>query len=148
MPLRVQIVTAEREVYAGDADVVIAPGVEGELAVLPNHAPLLTTLKFGELRTRRGNDEQTFAIGGGFLEVRPDRVVVLADMAERADEIDASRAAAARQRAQQRIAERQTDMDLARAQASLQRSLIRLEVAERLRRRRGATGAPPPPGMA
>jgi F-type H+-transporting ATPase subunit epsilon len=146
MPLKVEIVTAERQVFADEVDVVIAPGVEGEMAILPQHAPLLTTLAYGELRTRKGNQEQSFAIGGGFLEIRPDRVVVLADMAERADEIDTARAADARRRAEQRIATRQTDMDLARAEAALQRSLIRLQVAERIRRRGGGGGTPPPPG--
>lgn len=142
--LKVEIVTAEREVYVDDVDVVIAPGAEGELAILPNHAPLLATLSYGSLRTRKGAVEQEFAIGGGFIEVRPDRVVVLADMAERAEEIDLGRATAARQRAEQRIINRVTDMDVMRAEAALQRSLIRLQLAERIRRRGG--GAPPPPG--
>jgi F-type H+-transporting ATPase subunit epsilon len=146
MPLKVEIVTAEREVFTDEVDVVIAPGIEGEMAILPHHAPLLTTLGYGELRTRKGAQEQSFAIGGGFLEVRPDRVVVLADMAERAEEIDTARAAEARRRAEQRLAQRQADMDLARAEAALQRSLIRLQVAERIRRRGGGGGVPSPPG--
>lgn len=146
MPLRVEIVTAERQVYADDVDVVIAPGMDGELAVLPHHAPLLTTLTYGELVTRKGGQELAFAIGGGFMEVRPDRVVVLADMAERADEIDAARAEAARQRAEQRLASRQADINIAQAEAALQRSMIRLRVAERIRRRGGGAGVPPPPG--
>lgn len=146
MPLRVEIVTAERQVFAEDVDVVIAPGTEGELAILPNHAPLLTTLTYGELVTRRGGQEQIFAIGGGFMEVRPDRVVVLADMAERADEIDASRAEQARRRAEESIANRQADLNVAQAEAALQRSMIRLRVADRIRRRGGGPGVPPPPG--
>ncbi|MBI4496740.1 MAG: F0F1 ATP synthase subunit epsilon [Chloroflexi bacterium] len=144
--LHVEIVTAERQVYADDVDVVIAPGIEGELGILPHHAPLLTALTYGELRTRKGNQEQSFAIGGGFLEVRPDKVVILADSAERAEEIDMARAETARRQAEERLAQRQADIDVARAQASMERALMRLRVAERMRRRRG--GGPPPGAQA
>src|SRR4030066_373435 len=104
--LKIDIVTAERVVYSGDVDVVIAPGVEGQLGILPHHAPLMTTLQAGELLVRRGGEEDVLAISGGFLEVRPDRVIILADSAERAEEIDIARAEAAKQRAEQRLADR------------------------------------------
>lgn len=142
MPIHLEVVTVERQVYSDDVDIVIAPGVEGELGILPHHAPLLTALTYGELRTRKGDQEQVLAIGGGFLEVRPDKVIVLADSAERADEIDLARAEEARRRAETQLAQRQTGVDLAAAEASMRRSLLRLQVAERMRRRRG--GGPPP----
>ena len=82
MPIHIELVTAERQLYSDDVDLITAPGANGELGILPHHAPLLTTLTFGELRTRKGGVEQSFAIGGGFLEVRPDKVIVLADSAE------------------------------------------------------------------
>jgi len=138
--IRLDIVTAEREVYAEDVDVVIAPGVEGQLGILPHHAPLMTTLQAGELRVRKGGKEVSMAISGGFLEVRPDRVVVLADTAERAEEIDVARAEEAKQRARERLSEKQVvGADEARAEASLRRALIRLKVAEKRRKRRAGT---------
>ena len=95
-PVRVDIVTAERVVYSEDADMVLAPGAQGQLGILPHHAPLMTILQPGELLVRKGGDEFSLAISGGFLEVRPDRVIVLADSAERAEEIDTARAELAR----------------------------------------------------
>jgi F-type H+-transporting ATPase subunit epsilon len=117
-------------------DVVVAPGIDGELAILPRHAPLMTMLQPGELRIHKGTEEIAMAVTGGFLEVRPDRVTVLADAAERAEDIDAARAEEAKLRAEQRISQRLSDTDLARAEAALRRSLIRLRVAEKRRRRR------------
>ena len=138
MPLKVEIVTAERMVYSEeDVDRVIAPGVEGELGVLPLHTPLLTMMQPGLMRIIRGNEEIEMVITGGFIEVRENHVTVLADTAERADEIDEARAQEARQRAQRRLEERTTEMDLSQAKAALARSLIRLKIAERRRRRRG-----------
>jgi F-type H+-transporting ATPase subunit epsilon len=136
--LKIDIVTAERVVYSEDVDVVIAPGVEGQLGILPHHTPLMTTLQAGELRVRRGGEEDSLAITGGFLEVRPDRVIVLADTAERAEEIDMARAEAAKQRAEQRLKERRVTpgLDEARVEASLRRAMARLTVAEKMRRRR------------
>ena len=135
--MRLDIVTAERVVYEEDVDVVVAPGVEGQLGILPHHAPLMTTLKAGELRVRKGGEEVSMAISGGFLEVRPDGVVVLADTAERAEEIDIARAEEAKRRAQEQLAEKQVPgVDEARAEASLRRALIRLRVAEKRRKRR------------
>lgn len=134
--LKLDIVTAERIVYSEEVDAIIAPGVEGQLGILPHHAPLMTILQSGELVVRKGNDEDIMAISGGFLEVRPDRVIILADSAERADEIDTERAEAARKRAEQRLAEKPPDLDAARVEASLRRAIARLSVAERAKTRR------------
>ncbi len=147
MPLTVEIVTAERVVRVEEGvDVLIAPGSEGQLAILPKHAALMTTLGPGSLIFRRGQTESDFVVTGGFMEVRDDRVTVLADAAEAAEEIDVARAEAARARAEERLRrahEQQVrDVDLARAQAALQRSLIRLQVAHRRRR----PGPPRPEG--
>ena len=144
MPLRLDIVTAERIVLSEEGlDAVIAPGSEGELGILPAHAPLMTTLGMGELRARRAGDEMVFAISGGFMEVRNNVVTVLADVAERAEEIDVEEARAARERAAVALADRRTDMDAAAAQAAMRRALLRLRVAERHRRRRGGGGGMP-----
>ncbi len=133
---KLDIVTAERVVFSDDVDEVIAPGVEGQLGLLPHHAPLMTMLLPGELLVRKGGDEFYLAISGGFLEVRPDRIIVLADAAERVEEIDIARAEEAKRRAEQRLAERVPGLDMARAEAALRRSLIRLRVVERRRRHR------------
>ncbi len=133
--IRLDIVTAERVVYSEDVDVVVAPGIEGELGILPHHAPLMTTLEVGELRVKKGGEEFSLVISGGFLEVRPDRIIVLADVAERAEEIDVARAEEAKRRAQERLSSRPLGVDLARAEASLRRALVRLRVSERRRRR-------------
>ena len=146
MALKVDIVTAERLVYSEEGvERLMVPGVEGELGVLTLHAPLLTMMQPGVLRIVKGGDEVEMAITGGFIEVRQNRVTILADAAERAEEIDTVRAEEARRRAQRRLEERAAEEDLARAEASLARALARLKVAERRRRRRG--GVPPgPPG--
>lgn len=136
--IRLEIITAERVVYADEVDAVVAPGVEGELGILPRHAPLLTLLQVGELRVRKGSDETYIAISGGFMEVRSDKVVVLAETAERAEEIDMERTEAARQRAQALLAQGPPAADAAQAASALRRSLLRLKVA---RRRRGAPEA-------
>jgi F-type H+-transporting ATPase subunit epsilon len=139
MPLSVEIITAEEIVQTEEnIDVLIVPGSEGQLAILPRHAPLMTTLGYGELIFRRGANETSFAIGGGFLEVHSNKVTILADVAENADEIDAERAEEARNRAEERLQNTHTDQtsaDLARAQASLQRALLRLNIVEKRRRR-------------
>ncbi|MFC1864528.1 F0F1 ATP synthase subunit epsilon [Chloroflexota bacterium] len=135
-PVKLDIVTAERLVYSEEVDIVIAPGIEGQLGILPHHAPLMTILQVGELQVMKGGEEFSMAISGGFLEVRPDRVIVLADAAERADEIDLARAEEAKRRAQQLLSHVTSEVDVARAEAALRRSLIRLKVGERRRRRR------------
>lgn len=142
MPLNLQIVTAEKVVYDDQVDIVTAPGELGELGILPQHAPLLSTLKPGELRYRRGGNESVLAIGGGFLEVLRNKVIVLADSAERVDEIDISRAEQARQRAEERLRNRGSlsDDEQAAVEASLRRALARIDV---YRRRRGGRGGTP-----
>jgi len=134
--IKFEIVTAERVVYSDDVDVVIAPGIEGQLGILPHHASLMTMLQPGELMVRKGSEEHSIFVSGGFMEVHGNKVVVLADTAERAEEIDISRAEAAKRRAEEKIAQPPTEVDLARAQASLLRSMMRLKVAEKGRKRR------------
>jgi F-type H+-transporting ATPase subunit epsilon len=143
--MRCEVVTPERVVFEGDVEMVIAPGIEGQLGILPHHAPLMTALKYGELAIRRpGQEDEYIAIGGGFIEVGPDYVTVLADSAERAEEIDLERAEAARQRAQETMAQkRREDEDFVRAEAALRHSLLRLKVAKRKHR---AGGRPPGAG--
>jgi F-type H+-transporting ATPase subunit epsilon len=142
MPLTVEVVTAERVVRTEQGvDVLVAPGSEGQLAILPRHAAFMTTLAPGELIIRRAQQDESFAISGGFMEVLRDHVTILADAAEAAEEIDADRAEAARARAEERLKryheQSARDVDVARARASLQRSLMRLGVVQR-RRRPGA----------
>ena len=135
--MRLDVVTPECVICSCEVDAVNAPGVEGQLGILPHHAPLITMLQAGELIVRKGNDETCIAIYGGFLEVRPDRIIVLADAAERAEEIDAVRAEEAKRRAKQALADRKvSEVDKAQAEAVLRRSLIQLKVAERTRKRK------------
>ena len=140
--MRLEIVTAERVVYSEDVSVLVAPGADGELGILPSHAPLLTTLEPGEIRVTKDGEDTYMVVSGGFLEVIGNRVTILADTAERADEIDLERAEAAMQRAQERIASRPADADLERALASMRRSSARLSVARRRRRRAPAPTQP------
>jgi F-type H+-transporting ATPase subunit epsilon len=139
MPIRVEIVSQDRPVFEGDVDIVVAPGEDGEMGILPHHAPLLTTLKPGVLRVRSDGREELFAISGGVMEVQPDIVTVLADAAERSDEIDISRAEEARRRAEASLAAglpTNSEAYLA-AQAALRRSNLRLQVARRRPRQSG-----------
>ena len=132
---RLEIVTAERMIFADDVNEVVAWGVQGQLGILPHHAPLMTMLQPGDLLIKRGNEEEYIAISGGFLEVRPDKVVILADAGERAEEIDVARAEAAKRRAEATLKERAPQVDHAAVEAALRRSLARLKVAERRRRK-------------
>ncbi len=136
MTTKLDIVSVERIVFSGDVDIVIAPGREGQLGILPGHAPLMTTLNAGELIARQGGEEFILAISGGFLEVLPDRVIVLADAAERAEEIDMARAEAARKRAQEQLAHPVSRSEAAIAEAALRRAIARIEVADRRRKRK------------
>jgi F-type H+-transporting ATPase subunit epsilon len=142
MPLRVQIVTAEREVFSDDAvDMVVAPGADGVLGILPRHAPLLTTLLPGEVRIKQGGTEQAMSVSGGFLQVARDKVLILADTAEREDEVDEARAEEARRRAREALAEavisgQRLVADSARF--ALRRAEVRIHLAAR--RRRGTRG--------
>ena len=134
--LRLDIVTAERAVYSDEVDMVIASGVLGQLGILPRHAPLMTMLEPGELIAKKGSDEFGLVVSGGFLEVRPDRVIVLADTAERVEEIDIARAEEAKRRAEKHLVEKHAPgVDAARAEAALRSSLIRLKVVRRRRKR-------------
>jgi F-type H+-transporting ATPase subunit epsilon len=135
--IRLEIVTPERVIYSDEVDAVVVPGVEGQLGILPHHAPLMTMLQPGELKVRKGGEEIYVAIFGGFLEVRPDRVIVLADAAERAEEIDVGRAEEAKRWAEQQMTNRVlSEVEKARAEAALRRSLVQLKVAERRRKRK------------
>jgi F-type H+-transporting ATPase subunit epsilon len=136
MTIRCEIVSQDRLVFEGDVDIVILPGEAGEMGILPNHAPLLSTLRFGFLKVRSGEAEEVFAIAGGVVEVQPEIVTVLADAAENVEEIDISRAEAARQRAEEFLKQGpppDTDTYLA-MEAALKRSNLRLEAARRYRR--------------
>ena len=136
MPLLLEIVTPERLAYSDTVDSVQLPGSEGELGVLPHHAPLVSMLGVGELRIRKGGAEESFAIVGGFLQVRPDRVVVMAETADLASDIDLEKAQEARREAERALETAgPTDaVDLAAARAQLQQALLRIRVAERRHR--------------
>jgi F-type H+-transporting ATPase subunit epsilon len=135
--IKFEIATAERLVYsADDVDIVIAPGIEGEMGILPSHAPLLTMLKTGEIRIRKNGEEESFFVSGGFIEVRENKVIVLSDVAEREEEIDLAQAEEAKRRAEELLKTRPPDMDLTRAEAALRRSLTRIKIAEKKRKRK------------
>jgi F-type H+-transporting ATPase subunit epsilon len=133
--LTLEIVTPERSLVREEVDEVVVPGSEGYLGVLPGHTPLLAMLKVGELWFRIGQQKQFLAIAGGFVEVLPDRVTVLADIAERAHDIDVARAEAARKRAEERLARPPVDVDIERARIALLKSLVRIQVASYARTR-------------
>jgi len=135
--LHVEIVTAERELYSGEANMVSAPGTEGRLGILPRHAALLTTLSPGALNIKLGDAEEPIFVSGGFLEVSNNSVIVLADTAELAEEIDQARAQEARRRAQEELAQAQSDIERAELLGALERAMTRLRVAELARRRSG-----------
>ncbi len=135
MPIQLEIVTPERLAYDDTVDSVVVPGSEGELGVLPHHAPLVSTLGVGELRIRKGGQEESFAIVGGFLQVRPDKVVVMAETADLAGEIDLQTAEEARREAERTLETGHVEgADLAAARAALQQALLRIRVGERRRR--------------
>ena len=136
MPIHLEIVTAERVVLSDDVDQVNVPTKDGRVGILPRHAPLLTILDVGELDIIKDGVSTPFAVTGGFMEVLPNRVTILADSAERADEIDEARAEEARRRAEEQLSQRQGDQDIALAEAELRRALIRLKVAQLKRIRR------------
>ena len=143
--MHVEVVTAERELYNGEADIVIAPGTEGELGILPKHAALLTTLKVGELLIKLSGAEEPFFVSGGFLEVSNNSVTVLAETAEHAEEIDEARAEAARRRAQELLAQAQSDTDRAELLGALERAVARIHVSEITRRHSNRRIQMPPP---
>ena len=135
--LHVEVVTAERELYNGEANLVSVPGSEGRMGILPRHAALLATLAPGELRIELNGAEEPLFVSGGFIEVSNNTVTVLADTAERAEEIDEARAEEARRRAQEHLQDVQSESDRAELQAALERAISRIRVAELTRRRGG-----------
>ena len=139
--MRLEVITAERRVYSDDVEVLVAPGIFGELGILPHHAPLMTALQPGEIMIRKDNEETFLAVSGGFLEVMGNQVTILADACERSDEIDEEQARIAMQEAQDRLASRTEDLDLEAAAAAVRRAGTRLMVARRRRPRE----SPSPP---
>ncbi len=144
MPIQCDIITQERIVFSGQVDSVNLPGSEGRMGILPNHSPLLSTLDFGEVMVRTAGHEEYFAIGGGFVEIQPDHVTILADSAEQADEIDLDRAERARARAEEvmRTGVKDDPDRIAAVRASLLKAQARVDVGRR-RRRATAMGGPP-----
>ena len=136
--MHLEVISAERQVYSDEVEMVVAPGVEGQLGILPRHAPLMTMLQPGEVLIRKDGEETYLALTGGFMEVMGNKVTILADACERSDEIDEARAQEAVARAQERISNHATDLQLERAVASLRRAQVRLNVARRRRTRGGA----------
>ena len=135
MPLHLEIVTPERLAYEDDVDMVLVPGIDGEMGILPHHTPLVSLLGVGELTIRKGGEEELFAIAGGFLQVRPDKVVVMAETADLDSEIDLEKAKAARDEAEKALESGYVEgADLSAARAELQRALLRIRVAEGRRR--------------
>ncbi|RME31345.1 MAG: F0F1 ATP synthase subunit epsilon [Thermoflexia bacterium] len=135
MGLRLEIVTPERQLFSGEVDSVLLPGTEGQLGILPRHAPLMTALTTGELVARRGQEEILFAIYGGFAQVLPDRVIVLADVGERAEEVDAEQAERARREAEE-LLKREPPPELrAEAMMALRKAQLRLTIARQRRTR-------------
>ena len=135
MPLQLEIVSPERRAYTDEVDEVIVPGVDGQLGILPHHTRLITALGTGELRIKKGGSEQSLLISGGFVEVRPDKVIVMADLAEHSDEIDEAKAVEARKRAEAELEAARDPVDLARVRAALQTALMRERIATRRRSR-------------
>jgi F-type H+-transporting ATPase subunit epsilon len=148
MTIRCEIVSQDRTVFENDVDIVVVPGMDGEMGILPNHSPLLSTIRLGVIKVRYGDQEENFTITGGLVEIQPDIVTILADAAENVDEISVSRAEEARERAAQRLEEGPpagTDAFLA-AEAALRRSSLRLDAARRLGRTRTRSQFPPASG--
>ncbi len=146
MPLKVEIIAQDRRVWTGEADMVVLPGGEGEMGILPNHAPLLTTLEPGFVKVKKGDREEVFTVVGGFAEVRPNQVIILADAAEHVEEIDAARAQAAKERAQRILESAPADSEAyLAALAALRRANLRLEAVRRYRREKPVTMPPSQP---
>jgi F-type H+-transporting ATPase subunit epsilon len=135
MPLHLEIVSPERRAYSDDVDMVTVPGIDGELGILPHHTRLISALGIGELRIKKAGTVQSLLIAGGFVEVRPDKVIVMADLAEHSDEIDEAKAVEARRRAEAELEAVHDPIDLARVRASLQMALMRERIAVRHRSR-------------
>jgi F-type H+-transporting ATPase subunit epsilon len=142
VPLKCEIISQERRVYTDEVDMVLVRGVDGEMVILPRHAPLITALDYGEVRVRKGEMEEQFAVGGGVLQVADNKVIILADSAEQADEIDLARAEEARRRAQ-KIMEEGVPADpgaMAALEAAIRRANLRLKIGGRRRQKRSGFG--------
>ena len=135
MPLQLEIVSPERRAFTDEVDMVIVPGIDGQLGILPHHTRLISALGTGELRVKKGGTEQILFISGGFVEVRPDKVVVMADLAEHSEEIDEQNAVEARKRAEAELEQARAPADIARVRAALQTALMRERIAVRRRSR-------------
>jgi F-type H+-transporting ATPase subunit epsilon len=135
VPLKLEIVSPERRAYSDEVDMVTVPGIDGELGILPHHTRLISALGTGELRIKKGGTEQVLLIAGGFVEVRPDKVIVMADLAEHSDEIDEAKAVEARKRAESELEQSKDPVDIARVRAALQTALMRERIATRRRSR-------------
>ncbi|HET6381301.1 MAG TPA: F0F1 ATP synthase subunit epsilon [candidate division Zixibacteria bacterium] len=135
MPLQLEIVSPERKAYGDEVDMVVVPGIDGQLGILPGHTRLLTALGTGELKIRKAGTETLMLISGGFVEVRPDKVVIMADLAEHSEEIDEARAIEARKRAEAELEQVKDPVDIARVRAALQTALMRERIATRRRSR-------------
>jgi len=135
VPIQLEVVSPERRAYTDEVDMVIVPGIDGELGILPHHTRLISAIGTGELRIKKGGTEQILFISGGFVEVRPDKVVVMADLAEHSDEIDEQRAVEARKRAEAELEQAREPADIARVRAALQTALMRERIAVRRRSR-------------
>ena len=136
MPIHVELVTQERKIFEEpEADIVVVPAVEGEMGVLPNHAPVLTTLSFGELVVRKGDAEERFAIYGGVVDVRPDKIVVLADMAQSSFALDLEKAQEARDRARDLVEEGPSGADNRQAELALRRANLAIRISQKVRSR-------------
>jgi F-type H+-transporting ATPase subunit epsilon len=134
--MRLEIVTAEELIYSDEVDMVVAPGASGELGILPHHASLMTMIDPGELRIKKGEEELSLAISGGFLEVHKDKMIILADTAERAEDIDMAKASEAKKQALELLEAQPKDADLKVAEAALRKSLAEIKAVERRRARR------------
>ena len=134
--MKLEIVTAEKSIYSDEVDMVVAPGASGELGILPHHASLMTMIDPGELRIKKGEEELSLAISGGFLEVHKDKIIILADTAERAEDIDMAKASQAKKQALELLEAQPKDADLKVAEAALRKSLAEIKAVERRRARR------------
>ena len=139
--IRLDVLTPEKMVFSGDVDTILAWGVDGQFGILPHHAPLMTRLQPGDLVFRKAGKEESLVISGGFLEVRPNIVIVLADACERAEEIDLARAEAAKERAQKALKTATREFDVTAAEAALRRSLARIKAVEKIGRKRSGEEA-------